>query len=207
MRAHGRGGVVKRLTANASSLVSAGIMALQNRGLEANLICELTIPDVPTRSLHPKGFRALKRHVIAHDVITGSRHLVRDRLQGDHLMAFTLPTLIEPFDLRVKADGKVGRLHKCPSQIRIAVFGVASPFDLAVAQALALDAATVGGKISDVRKASNRPRFSHNRQRQNVANAGHGLEPCHLGLRLYLPQHLPLHTVDLGFQTPQDTTL
>ena len=50
MGAHGRGGVITRLMSHDPSLGSAGIVAIQNLGLEANLICELTIPDVPSRS-------------------------------------------------------------------------------------------------------------------------------------------------------------
>lgn len=94
---------------------AAGGVATQNTGLQAHLSCELTPPALWEHPLRPQGFRALKGHGSAQDVIAGPCPLVRDCLQGDQVMAFTPPTLIDAFDLRVKADGKVGRLHKGPS--------------------------------------------------------------------------------------------
>ena len=85
MQAHGRGGGIKRLMSNDPSLVPAGGVATQNTGLQANLMCELTTPAIWEWPLRSKGFRALERHMIAQDVITGPRQLGPHR---EHLIHF-----------------------------------------------------------------------------------------------------------------------
>jgi hypothetical protein len=61
-----------------------------------------------------KGLRSLKRHLVPHHVVAGSRQLMRHRLDGHHAVSLLLLPLIIPFDLGVVAHRKVGSLHKRP---------------------------------------------------------------------------------------------
>ncbi len=71
------------------------------------------------------------------------------RLDGDHSMSLGLLSVIEPANQRFKANGKVGRFHKRPTEILIAVLSIALAFALAVANLLAAHTPTVRGKVAD----------------------------------------------------------
>src|SRR5919108_3956305 len=94
----------------------------------------------------------IKRHLIFDDVVTSPAELVRHCFDPHNCIALGFLFLIEAFDSRIKADGKVGGLHKRPGQILVAVFGVAASFALAVADLLAPDTPTVRSVISDTGK-------------------------------------------------------
>jgi hypothetical protein len=91
-----------------------------------------------------KGLGDIKRHLMFHNVVTSPAELVRHRFDSHNRMALRFLFLIEAFDPRIKADRKVGGLHKRPSQILVAVFGVAAPFTFAVADFLAPHTPPVG---------------------------------------------------------------
>ena len=60
-----------------------------------------------------------------HDVVTGPAQLVRYRFDRYHAMALGLLSLIEAFDPCIVSDREVGCFDKRPSQILIAVLGIA----------------------------------------------------------------------------------
>ena len=70
---------------------------------------------------------------------------MRHRFDGHHTLSLGLLSLIETLNPGVEPDRKVGRLHKRPGQILIAVLGVTLAFFLAVADLLTADAAAVAG--------------------------------------------------------------
>jgi len=55
------------------------------------------------------------------------------RFDRYHAMALGLLSLIEAFNPRIVSDREVGRFDKRPSQILVAVLGIAAAFLLAVA--------------------------------------------------------------------------
>ena len=100
-----------------------------------------------------KGLREIKRHLIFDDVVTSPAELVRHCFDGHNRVALGFLFLIEAFDLRIKADGKVRRLHKHPGQILVAVFGIAASFTLALADFLAPPTPAVRRVIADAGKS------------------------------------------------------
>ena len=95
----------------------------------------------------------IKHNLIFHNVVTSPAELVRHRFDGHNRMALGFLFLIEALDPRIKADRKVGGLHKRPGQILIPVFGVAASFTFAVADFLASHTPTIGSVISDTGKS------------------------------------------------------
>ena len=75
----------------------------------------------------------IEGHLVFHNVVTGPAQLVRHRFERQHPVALGLLPVIEAFDPRMVSDGKVGRFDKRPSQILVAVLGIAPAFLLAVA--------------------------------------------------------------------------
>src|SRR5215468_8719579 len=95
-----------------------------------------------------KGLSDIKRNLIFHNVVTSPTELVRHRFDRHNLVALRFLFLIEAFDSRIKADRKIGGLHKCPGQILVAVFGVATSFSFTVADFLAPHTSTVRSVIA-----------------------------------------------------------
>src|SRR5262250_2784880 len=100
-----------------------------------------------------KGLSDIKRNLIFHNVVTRPTELVRHRFDGHNRMALGFLFLIEAFDPRIKADRKVGGLHKSPGQILVAIFGVAASFTFAVADFLTPHTPTVRRVIADTGKS------------------------------------------------------
>ena len=95
---------------------------------------------------------------------------MRHGFDRDDAIGFGLLALIEAFDLRIVADGKIRRLDKRPRQILVAVLHIALAFAFAVTQFLTAHTATVRGKIAHGRKAANLSRLQHDRHPQNLPN-------------------------------------
>ena len=75
------------------------------------------------------------------------------RFDSHNRMALGFLFLIEALDPRIKADRKVGGLHKRPGQILVAVFGIAASFTLALADFLAPHTPAVRRVIADAGKS------------------------------------------------------
>ena len=88
----------------------------------------------------------------------------------DDAIGFRLLALIEAFDLRIVADGKIRCLHKRPRQILVAVLDIPLALAFPVTQFLTADTPTIGGKISDRRKTPNLPGLQHDRHAENLPN-------------------------------------
>src|SRR5262245_53095616 len=86
-------------------------------------------------------------------------------------MRFGLLPLIKPLDPWVGADGKLGRLHIRPPEILVAIFDVALPFALAVADFRTLDTAAIGSVIAHRGKAAQVSRFECDGLGQNAPDA------------------------------------
>src|SRR6185369_8794339 len=114
-----------------------------------------------------KGLGDIKRNLILDDVVTSPAELVRNCLDAYNRVALGFLFLIDAFDLRIKADRKIGGLHKRPGQILVAVFGVAASFTLAVADLLAPHTTTVRSVITDTGKSLDLSGLQHDGQRQD----------------------------------------
>ena len=80
-------------------------------------------------------------------------------------------TLIKSLCSRVKADGKLGRLHIGPGQIRMAIFDIALAFAFAIADFRTVYTAAIRGRVTNRGKTANITGFKRNRLSQNRANA------------------------------------
>src|ERR671919_1802434 len=125
--------------------------------------------------LSGKRLGEIKRHLIFDNVVTSSAELVRHCFDGHNRVALGFLFLIEAFDPRIKADRKVGGLHKRPGQILIAVFGIAAPFTFAVADFAAADTPTVRSVIADTGKSLDLAGLQHDGERQDGPDAGYRL--------------------------------
>jgi hypothetical protein len=96
----------------------------------------------------------IKHNLIFHNVVTSPAELVRHRFDSHNRMALGFLFLIEAFDPRIKADRKIGGLHKCPGQTLVAVSGIAASFTFAVADFLTPHTSTIRSVISYTGKSS-----------------------------------------------------
>jgi hypothetical protein len=117
----------------------------------------------------------IKRNLIFDNVVASSAELVRHCFDGHNRVALGFLFLIEAFDLRIKADRKIGGLHKRPGQILVAVFCIAASFTLAVADFGAPHTATVRSVIADTGKSLDLSGLQHNGQRQDGPDSGYRL--------------------------------
>ena len=120
--------------------------------------------------------RHVKRFALLQNVEARPCQLVRQRLDRHHVVCLGFLAFVEPFGLGAEAQREVGRFDEGPGQVLVAVLGVAFAFLLAVADALAIDAARVGGEVADVGEAVDRPRLQQDRGRQHAADARHAGE-------------------------------
>jgi len=107
---------------------------------------------VPSNSC--EAARHIERLTVLQDVITRPRQLVRQCLDGNHVVGFRFLSLIKTLGFRTVTPGKVGRFNECPSQILVAV--------LAVAGIHAIHAVCVGGKVAYLGKPLDRTRLQQN---------------------------------------------
>jgi hypothetical protein len=105
-----------------------------------------------------KTFRVVKGDVVPHHEVTRPRQFMRDRFECDNPSgtrggALGGLALIKAFRSIVVAYREVGRLDKGPSQVFIAVFGIAPAFLFAIAEFLTADTATIRGEVDNLPKA------------------------------------------------------
>src|SRR5215813_2084984 len=112
----------------------------------------------------------IKRDLIFDNVVASPAELVRHRFDGHNRMALRFLFLIEAFDSRIKADRKIGGLHKRPGQILVAV-----SFSFAVADLLAPHTPTVRSVITDASKSFDLSGLQHDGQRQDGSDSGYRL--------------------------------
>src|SRR5215510_1496688 len=122
-----------------------------------------------------KGLGDIKRNLVFDNVVTSPAELVRHRFDRHNLVALRFLFLIEALDPRIKADRKIGGLHKRPGQILVAIFGVAASFTFAVADLLAPHAPTVRSVITDASKSFDLSGLQHDGQRQDGSDSGYRL--------------------------------
>ena len=90
---------------------------------------------------------------------------MRYRFDSYHPLGLRLLALIEAFHARVISHRKVGRLHKGPGQILVAVLPVAAPLALAVTDLSTVYTTAVGSEITHLGKSSDVSRLEHDGQR------------------------------------------
>lgn len=105
---------------------------------------------------------------------------MRHRFDGHHTLSLGLLSLIETLNPGVEPDRKVGRLHKRPGQILIAILGVTLAFFLAVADLLTPDTPTVRSKVSHTGKSPDVAGLQHDRERENLTDPRHGFKKAEL---------------------------
>jgi hypothetical protein len=76
----------------------------------------------------------MKGHQVPHDVKARSCQCMGHGFPRHHQMAFGHLPLVQSLDLRTEAESTLGRLHRGPFEIGVAIFGVTLTFTLAVAQ-------------------------------------------------------------------------
>jgi hypothetical protein len=82
--------------------------------------------------------------------------------------------LIKALSGRLKAHGKLRRLHIRPRQLRVAILDIARAFALAVAALLTVHTAAIRGRVAHRGKAADLASFQRNRLGQDRADALHG---------------------------------
>src|ERR1051325_9206385 len=122
-----------------------------------------------------KRLRDIKRHLIFDDVVTSPAELVRHRFDRHDPIALPFLFLMEAFDVRTIANGKVGSLHECPPQVLVAVFGIAASLALAVADLLTPHTPAVRCVIADAGKSLDLSGLQHDGQCQDGADSGYCL--------------------------------
>ena len=84
---------------------------------------------------------------------------------------------------RLKAQGKLRRLHIRPRQIWVTIFAIACAFALAIAELVTLDTAAIRGIVPHTGKAADRPSLQRDRLGQDRPDASHG-EQLLIGWRM-----------------------
>src|SRR5215471_17442729 len=140
-----------------------------------------TLP--PASGLNPtadqrsaKSFRRLKGHQVSHHVITSACQLMGHGLPGQDRVVAALGqlALIKSLGCRLKAQGKLRRLHIGPRHIRVAIFDIARACALAIAKLVAIDTAAIRGIVPYTGKAADCTSLQRDRLGQYRANASHG---------------------------------
>ena len=116
---------------------------------------------------------------------------MRERFDGHDLGPLLALALIEAVGCGQIADGKVGRLHKCPGQVLVAALAVPFALLLGVADPLALDAAAVGGELTNSRKSGDLPDLQCDGHGQDRPDAIDRLEHPELGREPQALQSVP----------------
>src|SRR5215831_15839850 len=98
---------------------------------------------------------------------------MRHRFDRHHAVTLSRLSLIVASDERFKANRKIRCLHKCPGEILVPIFCVATAFAFAVGKLLAPHAPAVRSKVSHLRKSSDVSSLQHDRQRQGLPDAVH----------------------------------
>src|SRR5262245_35548894 len=109
-----------------------------------------------------KGLCDIKRNLIFDNVVASPAELVRHRFDAHDGVALGFLFLIEAFDPRIKADRKIGGLHKRPGQILVAVLCIAASFTFAVADFLTPHTSTIRSVIADTSKSLDLSGLKHN---------------------------------------------
>lgn len=100
---------------------------------------------------------------------------MRHCFDSDNRIALGFLFLIEAFDSRIIADGKIGGFHKRPGQILIAVFGIGTAFTFAVADFLTPHTPTLRSVVSNTGKSLDLSGLEHDGERRDGADPRHCL--------------------------------
>ena len=106
---------------------------------------------------------------------------MRHGLERHNPLGLGLLSLVETLNLGTKPDRKVGRFHKRPAQILVAVLGVPLAFFLAVADLLTAHTPAVRSVVPHTRKSPDIAGLQHHRKRQDLPDPRYGLKKLELG--------------------------
>jgi hypothetical protein len=81
--------------------------------------------------------------------------------------------LVKALGFRLKAQGKLRRLHIRPRQIRVAIFDIARAFALAITDLRAVHTAAIRGLVPHTGKAADRAGFQRDRLGQDRPDTLH----------------------------------
>src|SRR6266498_1028671 len=141
---------------------------------------------IPTEKLLlSEGSTDIERHFVAHDVVTSPGELVSHRFDLYHGLSLGFLSLIEPSNQRFIANGKIGRFHKRPTEILIAVLGIALAFAFAIADLLTAHTPAVRSEVADTGKSPDISGLQHDRERQSLPDPAHRQKIAKRMLQLY----------------------
>jgi len=92
--------------------------------------------------------------LVPEDVVRGSGEFMSQGLEGDDLFGLGEFALDEASGWRAVTAGMVGGFDEGPAEVLVAVFAVALALRFRVGEPPALDAATGGGVVADLREAA-----------------------------------------------------
>jgi len=128
-----------------------------------------------TSQTSAKGLRRLKGHEVSHDVIAGPCEFVRHGFpcQDRVVAALRQLVLVKALGPRLKTQGTLRRLHIGPRQIWMAIFDIARPVALAIADFGTVHTAAIRGRVAYRGKAADRTCFQRDGLSQYRADALH----------------------------------
>jgi hypothetical protein len=129
----------------------------------------------PNSQTLAKGFRRFIGHEVAHHVIARSCQLMSYGFpcQDCIVPALRQLALVKTLGCGLEAQGKLYCLHIGPRQIRIAIFDIARPFALAIAELRTVHTAAIRGVVPHGGKAADGTGFQADRLGQDRPNARH----------------------------------
>src|ERR1700722_7293966 len=140
---------------------------------------------LPETQVHIEGL-LVSQHVVARP-----RKLVCQSLDRQDAVRPALLAIVKASGLRAVTHCEVRCLDKRPREILVAVLGIAFTLLPAVTLPQAVNTATVGTEVADLRKAADRPGLEHERGRGPGADTRHRPEQAVLGTQTHaLPQSL-----------------
>lgn len=121
-----------------------------------------------------EAFLRHERNAVPYDVVGSSRQLVGQRVMRHHpVRLLRLAVIIGPRIL-VISPGDLRSLREGPGKVLVAALLVAFAFLFFVADPLGRDLPTIGYIVADFREPADRPGFQHNREPQDLSDAGFG---------------------------------
>src|SRR6266850_8535114 len=107
-------------------------------------------------------------------VVARPRELVRESLGGHDRISLPFLALVETLGLRAVAQRKACRFYEGPSEVLVAILGVAFAFFLTIALPQAVNATAVGTEIAHLCKTRDVAGLEHDGRRQRLPDSGHG---------------------------------
>src|SRR5512143_1160224 len=138
-----------------------------NKGL-CQSCCRFTASAI----FHPKHFLRHEWHPIPHDVIGRSCQFVSKGIMRHHPFCLLHLAVVIASCVLIKATRHLCRFRECPGKILVSALPVPFALLLLVADPGGRNLSTVRYKIPNLGKPIDWASLQHNRQAQNLANAG-----------------------------------